>query len=513
MNVKTINGNENQGNTYRGTYKSTYRSTRSDYSCSSLQAVLQGISPDGGLFISPDILCQKFDWNDLIGRSTLEMASAILSWLLPDFKDMDSLVEKAYKNKFETPALTPLVEVGDKYILELFRGPTSAFKDVALSMLPHLITAAKAQSGATDETIILTATSGDTGKAAMEGFHDVHGTRIIVFYPYEGVSPIQKAQMETQDGNNVRVCAVRGNFDDCQNAVKQAFAAVNSLERFKESNKTLSSANSINIGRLAPQVVYYFKAYSDLVGQNRIGVGDDVDFVVPSGNFGDILAGYFAKLMGLPIRHLVCASNENKVLTDFLTTGIYDKRRQFLKTSSPSMDILVSSNLERLLFLASQCNATMVSKWMDDLNSKGFFKVEDAVMERIKATFKAYCCTESETIETIGRTYRENSYLCDPHTAVGIKVAGDYRKDYNDDTPLIVLSTASPYKFPSPVSKAIGLPLDGDEFKQISAINKKTGVPVPCNLSSLKDKAVLHKDVIDKDEILDYILGVLGMED
>lgn len=489
-----------------------YRSTRSDYSCSSLQAVLQGISPDGGLFISSDILSKKFDWKALIGKPTLEMASMILSWLLPDFKDMDSLVKKAYEGKFETPDLTPLVEVGDKYILELFRGPTSAFKDVALSMLPYLITSAKAQCGTTNETVILTATSGDTGKAAMEGFHDVPGTRIIVFYPYEGVSPIQKAQMETQEGKNVKVCAVRGNFDDCQNAVKQAFAAVNFLEAFKKSNMTLSSANSINIGRLAPQVVYYFKAYSDLVGQNRIGVGDDVDFVVPSGNFGDILAGYFAKLMGLPVRHLVCASNENKVLTDFLTTGTYDKRRQFLRTSSPSMDILVSSNLERLLFLASQCDATMVSKWMKDLNSNGFFTVDDTVMEKIKTTFKAYCCSDQETISTIGDMYREHGYLCDPHTAVGIKVADDYRKDYNDSTPLIVLSTASPYKFPSPVSKAIGLPLDGDEFDQISAISKMTSVPIPKNLGSLKDKEVVHTDVIDKDEILAYILGVLGIE-
>lgn len=489
-----------------------YRSTRSDYSCSSLQAVLQGISPDGGLFISSDILSKKFDWKALIGKPTLEMASMILSWLLPDFKDMDSLVKKAYEGKFETPDLTPLVEVGDKYILELFRGPTSAFKDVALSMLPYLITSAKAQCGTTNETVILTATSGDTGKAAMEGFHDVPGTRIIVFYPYEGVSPIQKAQMETQEGKNVKVCAVRGNFDDCQNAVKQAFAAVNSIESFKKSNMTLSSANSINIGRLAPQVVYYFKAYSDLVGQNRIGVGDDVDFVVPSGNFGDILAGYFAKLMGLPVRHLVCASNENKVLTDFLTTDTYDKRRQFLRTSSPSMDILVSSNLERLLFLASQCDATMVSKLMKDLNSNGFFTVDDTVMEKIKTTFKAYCCSEQETISTIGDMYREHGYLCDPHTAVGIKVADDYRKDYNDSTPLIVLSTASPYKFPSPVSKAIGLPLDGDEFDQISAISKMTSVPIPKNLGSLKDKEVVHTDVIDKDEILAYILGVLGIE-
>ncbi|MBQ2528304.1 MAG: threonine synthase, partial [Spirochaetales bacterium] len=357
-----------------------YISTRSNYSCNSLQAVLSGISPDGGLFISPEILSSPFDWKSVIGKPTLEMALLILSHLLPDFNDMEDLVQKAYRGKFETEDLTPLVKVGDKYVLELFRGPTSAFKDVALSMLPQLITAAKKQTGDKNETVILTATSGDTGKAALEGFHDVPGTRIIVFYPDGGVSPIQRAQMVTQEGSNVRVCAVRGNFDDCQTAVKQTFAKVNAMEELKNAGKTLSSANSINIGRLAPQVVYYFKAYSDLVGENRISLGDQIDFVVPSGNFGDILAGYFAKLMGLPVRHLICASNENRVLTDFLTTGLYDRQRPFYRTSSPSMDILVSSNLERLLFLACGCDAEQVRSWMSDLSSKGSFKVQASVL-------------------------------------------------------------------------------------------------------------------------------------
>lgn len=488
-----------------------YRSTRSDFSCNSLQAVLQGISPDGGLFVSPEILSQEFDWKSVIGLSTLDMAQKILSHLLPEFKDMGELVKKAYTGKFETEDLTPVVKVGDNYILELFRGPTSAFKDVALSMLPQLITAAKAQSGATDETVILTATSGDTGKAAMEGFHDVPGTRIIVFYPHGGVSPIQRAQMATQEGKNVRVCAVRGNFDDCQTAVKQAFAKINAMGMLEKANKTLSSANSINIGRLAPQVVYYFKAYSDLVSQKRIALGDKIDFVVPSGNFGDILAGYFAKLMGLPVRHLVCASNENKVLADFLTTGVYDKRRPFYRTSSPSMDILVSSNLERLLFLAADCNAEKVAKWMKDLNTEGIFTVDEAVMQNIKATFKAYHCTEQQTIETIGETYSKDSYLCDPHTAVGIKAAKDYKAECADDVPVVVLSTASPYKFPAPVSEAIGLPVTGDEYEQIAAISKKTGVAVPKNLSSIQSKPVLHNDVIDREAILDYVLEVLGV--
>lgn len=488
-----------------------YRSTRSDFSCNSLQAVLQGISPDGGLFVSPEILSKEFDWKSVIGLSTLDMAQKILSHLLPEFKDMGDLVRKAYTGKFETEDLTPVVKVGDNYILELFRGPTSAFKDVALSMLPQLITAAKAQSGATDETVILTATSGDTGKAAMEGFHDVPGTRIIVFYPHGGVSPIQRAQMATQEGKNVKVCAVRGNFDDCQTAVKQAFAKINSMGMLEKANKTLSSANSINIGRLAPQVVYYFKAYSDLIAQKRIAIGDKIDFVVPSGNFGDILAGYFAKLMGLPVRHLVCASNENKVLADFLTTGIYDKRRPFYRTSSPSMDILVSSNLERLLFLAADCNAEKVAKWMKDLNTEGVFTVDEAVMNNIKSTFKAYHCTEKQTIETIGETYTKDSYLCDPHTAVGIKAAKDYKVEYADNVPVVVLSTASPYKFPAPVSEAIGLPVTGDEYQQIAAISKKTGVAVPKNLSSIQSKPVLHNDVIDREAILDYVLAVLGV--
>ena len=488
-----------------------YISTRSDYSCNSLQAVLQGLSPDGGLFVSPEILSKEFDWKSVIGLSTMQMAEKILSHLLPDFQDMESLVKKAYTNKFETEDLTPLVKVGDDYVLELFRGPTSAFKDVALSMLPQLITAAKKQTGAEEETVILTATSGDTGKAAMEGFHDVEGTRIIVFYPHGGVSPIQKAQMETQEGNNVKVCAVRGNFDDCQTAVKQAFEQINKMPQLKEAKKSLSSANSINIGRLAPQVVYYFKAYSDLVTQGRIKLGDEIDFVVPSGNFGDILAGYFAKCMGLPVRHLVCASNENKVLTDFLTTGIYDKKRPFYKTSSPSMDILVSSNLERLLFLACGCKPTMVQKWMEELKNQGIFKVDAITLENIQKTFKAYCCTEDQTISTIKDTYNNKDYLCDPHTAVGMKAAKDYKNslDYKEGVPVVVLSTASPYKFPAAVSKALGLPLEGDEYQQIAAINKKTGVPVPKNLSSIQSKPVLHNTVIDRDKIIDYVLEVL----
>lgn len=512
-----------------------YVSTRSTYRCNSLEAVLKGIAPDGGLFISPEILSSPFDWEGAIKLTTqkttsdtttnstqaitptLLLATSILSHLLPDFNNMPILVSKAYKDKFETQDLTPLKQVGDKYVLELFRGPTSAFKDVALSMLPQLITAAKEQTGTNTETVILTATSGDTGKAAMEGFKDVPGTRIIVFYPDGGVSPIQKIQMTTQEGSNVKVCAVRGNFDDCQSAVKQAFTYINTLDILQRTHKELTSANSINIGRLAPQVVYYFKAYADLVSLGRIKIGSAIDFVVPSGNFGDILAGYFAKLLGLPVRYLVCASNQNRVLTDFLTTGLYDRRRPFYRTSSPSMDILVSSNLERLLYIACSSKpeflGSTISRWMNELTSNGYCQVDPATMAKIRQTFRCGCCTEEETIQTIGKTYSKYSYLCDPHTAVALKVADDHiasLSSTSDSVPVVVLSTASPYKFPAAVSQALGLPIKNDDFKQIQAINSLTGVPIPTNLSSLKTKIIRHTDVIDKDQIIDYVLSSLN---
>lgn len=512
-----------------------YVSTRSTYRCNSLEAVLKGIAPDGGLFISPEILSSPFDWEGAIKLTTqkttsntttnstqaitptLLLATSILSHLLPDFNNMPILVSKAYKDKFETQDLTPLKQVGDKYVLELFRGPTSAFKDVALSMLPQLITAAKEQTGTNTETVILTATSGDTGKAAMEGFKDVPGTRIIVFYPDGGVSPIQKIQMTTQEGSNVKVCAVQGNFDDCQSAVKQAFTYINTIDILQRTHKELTSANSINIGRLAPQVVYYFKAYADLVSLGRIKIGSAIDFVVPSGNFGDILAGYFAKLLGLPVRYLVCASNQNRVLTDFLSTGLYDRRRPFYRTSSPSMDILVSSNLERLLYLACSSKpeflGSTISRWMNELTSNGYCQVDPATMAKIRQTFRYGCCTEEETIQTIGKTYSKYSYLCDPHTAVALKVADDHiasLSSTSDSVPVVVLSTASPYKFPAAVSQALGLPTKNDDFKQIQAINSLTGVPIPTNLSSLKTKIIRHTDVIDKDQIIDYVLSSLN---
>ena len=476
-----------------------YQSTRNqDLRASSTAAVLQGLASDGGLFVARTM--GDFDWRTVLDLDTFSMAEAVLSALLPDFEDLHGLVQRAYTGKFETDELTPLVQVGSRYVLELFRGPTSAFKDVALSMLPQLITAARRQEGVTDEILILTATSGDTGKAALAGFRDVPGTRIIVFYPDEGVSKVQKAQMVTQEGGNVCVCAVRGNFDDTQNGVKAIFSAGVP----EGCGVRLSSANSINIGRLAPQVVYYFKAYAELLRAGRINPGDRVDYVVPTGNFGDILAGYLAKRMGLPVGRLVCASNRNDVLTDFLRTGVYDRRRPFYKTLSPSMDILVSSNLERLLYFLCE-NEAEVAGYMADLKEKGVYTVSPALLEKLHEHFGWGCCDDEGTKAAIGRVWREHGYLMDTHTAVAWSVA----EGYESDAPVVVLSTASPYKFPAAVLSAIGGDAEGDEFDIMDRLHAMTGVPVPKALAELRQKPVLHRDVISREEMQDYVLGKL----
>jgi threonine synthase len=479
-----------------------YQSTRSQQlRATSTAAVLRGIAPDGGLYM-PDGF-GAFDWQTCLTRDPFGMATQILSALLPEFPDMAELVKLGYTGKFESNELTPLVGVGKQYVLELFHGPTSAFKDVALSMLPRLITAAREVEGQTKETLILTATSGDTGKAALEGFHDVPGTKIIVFYPDGGVSAVQKAQMVTQEGNNVCVCAVRGNFDDAQTGVKEIFASCAKQDALKDTNVTLSSANSINIGRLAPQVTYYFKAYADLVRAGRISVGDRVHFVVPTGNFGDILAGYFAKCLGLPVGTLVCASNANNVLTDFLRTGVYDRNRPFYKTLSPSMDILVSSNLERLLYLLSGRNCDYVRELMDQLRETGRYQVEKDMLRQLQREFACASCSDGETRASIARVWEEDHYLCDTHTAVAMAAA---RQFDGGKAPVVVLSTASPYKFPAAVLSALGQDVPQDEFDAMERLHEETDVPIPQNLAALRGKTPRHADVIDRDEMLSYIL-------
>lgn len=485
-----------------------YQSTRNDaLTATSAEAILDGMAKDGGLFSPRSLSGLLSDWQSLLPLSTRGMATKILSALLPSFteEEMAALVERAYENKFETDDLTPTVSVGDDTILELFRGPTSAFKDVALSMLPVLMTAAREKCGVTDEILILTATSGDTGKAAMEGFRDVPGTKIIVFYPHGGVSPVQQAQMATQAGQNVCVCAVHGNFDDAQTGVKRIFAAVEKDDLLRGKGVRLSSANSINIGRLAPQVVYYFRAYADLVQRGTVKPGEPVDFCVPTGNFGDILAGYFAKELGLPVGKLVCASNANNILTDFLRTGVYDRNRPFYKTVSPSMDILVSSNLERLLYLLCG-DAKLIQTLMQSLSETGVYTVPDELKKKLDTLFFAGCCDDADTKATIGTVWQQYGYLMDTHTAVAYAVAQQYKAANPGHAPVVILSTASPYKFPAAVLEGLGAAQGEDEFASMAEIERITGVPTPKNLKTLAERPVRHRDVIDVCDMQSYVL-------
>lgn len=481
-----------------------YCSTRNEsHQVDSAQAVLEGIAPDGGLYLPRTL--PSFSWKKCLGLNAQGMQTALLSTLLPDIPNMETLVSRAYSGKFETETLTPTRKVGPFTVLELFRGPTSAFKDVALCMLPQLLTAAKKVKGVDKELLILTATSGDTGKAALEGFRDVPGVKICVFYPDGGVSQVQRAQMVTQQGSNVSVCAVKGNFDDAQTGVKNIFSACQG----KDLPASLSSANSINIGRLAPQLMYYFRAYRDLLDRGEIHLGQTVNFAVPTGNFGDILAGYLAKKLGLPVGKLICASNANNVLTDFIRTGVYDRRRSLLKTISPSMDILVSSNLERLLYLLSG-DCRMVAERMERLSREGWYDVPEEIREDISKEFWGACSDDVQGKKAIGEVFREYGYLCDPHTAAGWYAAKAYRKETGDCRPMVVLSTASPYKFPAAVLSAIGGDTSGSEFGQMERLHAITGVPVPGNLLSLEGMPERHTGVIEKEQMLFYVLERLG---
>ena len=476
-----------------------YHSTRSkENTVDSAQAVLNGLAPDGGLYV-PSAL-PKLDVTACLKEPTMDMAARIIGALLPDIPEMETLAHRAYSGKFESDELTPTVDTGKFTVLELFRGPTSAFKDVALCMLPQLLTKAKSTKGMSEDIMILTATSGDTGKAALEGFKDVEGIRICVFYPHGGVSKVQRAQMVTQEGNNVAVCAVEGNFDDAQTGVKNIFAA-------GVSGKCLSSANSINIGRLAPQITYYFKAYADLLARGQIKMGDKVNFSVPTGNFGDILAGYLAKKMGLPVGTLICASNANNVLTDFIRTGTYDRRRPLYKTTSPSMDILVSSNLERLLYLMTE-DTDLVASLMQQLNSEGIYTVPEDLKTAISKEFWAGCCDDEGAKKTISKVWTEQKYLCDTHTAAGWAVAEQYVAETGDNAPMVVLSTASPYKFPAAVLAALEDSALADEWAQMDRLHELTGVPVPGNLQGLQQRKERHTDVIAKDKMLDYVTAL-----
>ena len=443
--------------------------------------------------------------------SYVELAATVLGRLLPDYSadELKNSAASAYgAGKFDSEKVVPLVKVGARSVLELWHGPTSAFKDMALQIMPHLLTLALVKTGEESDMLILVATSGDTGKAALDGFRDVARTNILVFYPSEGVSNVQRRQMVTQEGRNVAVVAVDGNFDDAQTGVKKIFgsAAIRSL--LGQNKLKLSSANSINWGRLAPQIVYYFSAYSSLCSEARIKPGDAVNFCVPTGNFGNILAGYYAKKMGLPVGRLLCASNDNNVLTDFLRTGIYDRNRPFHQTASPSMDILISSNLERLLFHATGGDADPVKDWMGELVDKGRYEVDKATLSEIQSVFWADWSSEPEALATVREVWERERYLMDTHTAVAWKVAEAYEKQANDGVPTIVLSTASPFKFADSVLKALGdegVVSEMESLSLMAQLSERTGWPVPSGLAGMKTKPVLHSGSCQVDAMPDMV--------
>ena len=496
-----------------GTMEYLYESTRNKQLTSTAsQAVLSGIAGDGGLFVMRELDEISLNVRELIQCDYPEMAQRILGRLLPDIpaEEMAACVQNAY-GSFDTPEVTPLVKVGRNWVLELFHGPTCAFKDVALQILPHFMTAAKKLNRDSRETVILTATSGDTGKAALEGFKDVVGTKIIVFYPESGVSAVQKAQMVTQEGKNTYVCGIRGDFDDAQTGVKRIFADEGIINTLKGNNQSFSSANSINIGRLAPQVVYYFYAYKRLLEQGAISLGDKVNFVVPTGNFGDIFAGKIAKMLGLPVNRLICAANSNNVLFDFITTGKYDRKRELKKTISPSMDILVSSNLERLLYYVSGKDNSLVAKLMRALNDEGEYTIPAFMHKEILKDFSVGYANDAMAMEAIARCWNKYGYLLDTHTGVAMSVLRDYHLSTADDTPAVVLSTASPYKFSNSVFEAIFGSKErselGSEYEIMAALEQKTGVGIPRSLAELQAKPVRHSSVCDRDKMSSFVLN------
>jgi threonine synthase len=473
-----------------------YGSTRGgEFNIQSPEAILRGIAPDGGLYIPQSIP----DLSGIIGRDFISAAGRIFSAFFPEFNTKtDEIAQAAYGNQFSSPAVTPLVKVGDSYVLELFHGPTAAFKDVALCALPRFLTAARECTGDEREILILTATSGDTGSAALAGFKDVPGTRILVFYPEDGVSPVQKAQMVTMEGSNLKVCGIHGNFDDAQTGVKQIFASFTPPDGL-----ALSSANSINIGRLVPQMTYYFTAYASLLEQKAIAMGDKVNFIVPTGNFGDILAGYLAKQAGLPVGKLVCAANSNDVLKDFIQTGTYDRRRELQKTLSPSMDILVSSNLERLLYFVSE-DAALVEKCMAKLQKEGHYQMHETYMRKIRQSFLAGSSQDDDALSVIRSEWNKHNYLMDPHTASAWKVMEDLTRENQLDGINVVLSTASPFKFPGAIAKALDLNIPED-IKAAQTLGRMLGLALPEGLKGLADKPVLHRDVIAPKDMLSYV--------
>ncbi|MBR1586263.1 MAG: threonine synthase [Clostridia bacterium] len=489
-------------------------STRGAERVSAPEAIVRGIAPDGGLY-APEALpaWSRADFAALARLDYPARAALILSQLLDGFtqEELLPMARNAYA-RFDDPQIAPLRALRDgQYVLELFHGPTMAFKDMALQFLPRLLTASARKQGEQREIAILTATSGDTGKAALEGFQDVPGTSVTVFYPLGGVSAVQEKQMVTSAGKNVHVVAVKGNFDDAQTGVKTLFGDPAFIDSMAQRGKTLSSANSINLGRLAPQVAYYLSACADLLADGKADWDTGVNVCVPTGNFGNILAAWYAKRMGAPIRKLICASNRNDVLTDFIRTGVYDKRRPFHKTISPSMDILISSNLERFLLELAQGDARQVRAWMERLKTEGIYEIAPDQKAVLADIFFGGCADDEKTRAAIGRVWREEQYLMDPHTAVAEAVARDYRQETGDPAPLLIVSTASPYKFAADVAQAVGCPVSGDAFDAAQELEAFTQVKAPRQVAELKSLPVLHTRICEKDRMGEAVLA--GFDD
>ena len=484
---------------YIGTRDETIKATAS-------QAILKGICPDGGLFIPSRIPKMNKSLSDLSKFSYQELAYEVLRLYLTDFteQELKYCINNAYDSKFDTQQIVPLVKKGDALFLELFHGKTLAFKDVALSILPYFMKIASKKNGIDKEIVILTATSGDTGKAALEGFANVEGTKIIVFFPEDGVSPVQKLQMTTQEGENTCVVGIKGNFDDAQSAVKSIFTDKELSQKLEQKGYIFSSANSINIGRLVPQIVYYFYAYLQAAKQGEIALGDTLNFTVPTGNFGDILAGYYAKCMGLPVNHFVCASNDNKVLYDFFRTGKYNKNREFHVTISPSMDILISSNLER--FLCHIMGQQKTKECMTKLQNEGNYKIEIVRNDEISGEY----ATEQETYDVIKQIYEQTGYVCDTHTAVAYAAYQKYKNRTDDNTPMVIVSTASPYKFTKDVMVALDENNQNeDAFALMKKLQKVSGVTIPTVIQGIEKRKVVHTHVCEKNNIKQFVSNYL----
>ncbi|MCR5734667.1 MAG: threonine synthase [Lachnospiraceae bacterium] len=491
-----------------------YKSTRGgEENVPASKAVLKGLCDDGGLFVPQSIPHFDFELSDLISMDYRQTAFRVMRLLLTDYTDeeLTYCINKAYDEKFDDESIAPLVKKGDRYFLELFHGRTIAFKDMALSILPHLLTAAIKKNGIDKKVMILTATSGDTGKAALEGFCDVEGTAITVFYPENGVSEIQKLQMVTQKGDNTCVAAVKGNFDDCQSGVKKIFNDKALAKEMSEKGYMFSSANSINIGRLIPQIVYYVYAYKKMLESGKISEGEEINFTVPTGNFGNILAGYYAKLMGLPVGKLICASNDNKVLYDFFETGTYDRNREFILTCSPSMDILVSSNLERLIYMMTGSDTAKTKALMDSLAKKGSYAVSADMKEGSKS-FAGFYAAEDEALSAIKDLYEKTGYVMDTHTAVAAACDLKYRESTGDTKKSVVISTASPYKFAPAVLRAITGKESGEDW-QITAdeLFEISHVKLPPAITELKGAEIRHTTVCEKDEMVSVVKKRTGL--